>query len=121
MWQRIKDLWQHNRLALVAFVVAVCALGLFGGRTISHMIYWADPAHQDQALEIWMTPRYVAQSHNVPPAVVQQAFFLDSDAPPVRISIGKIAIENNMTIPQLQARLDDIVAAWRAANTGSQP
>lgn len=121
MWHRIKDLWQHNRLALLAFVIAVGALGVFGGRTISHMIYWADPAHQDQALAIWMTPRYVARSHDVPPEVVQQAFFLTPDGPPTRVSMGKIAIENDMTIAQLQDRLDIFVATWRAANEGSAP
>ncbi|WP_341366309.1 hypothetical protein [Yoonia sp. BS5-3] len=118
MGRVIKDLWQHNRLALLAFGIALCAFGFFGIKTASHVIYWADPAHQDQPLAAWMTPRYVGQSHQVPPEVVKEAFFLAADGPPRRISIGTIAAEQDMTIAQLQERLDGIVAAWRAANPG---
>lgn len=35
-----------------------------------------DPAHQDQDLAAWMTPRYVAQSYKLPPNVLGPALFL---------------------------------------------
>jgi hypothetical protein len=116
MWHRVNDLWQHNRKALMAFVAVLCLAGFFGVKSISQFIYWSDPQHQDQPLAGWMTPRYVAQSYRVPPEVVQSAFHLDTDAPPRRISLETLAGDNDMTMDEMQARVDMTVAAWRAAN-----
>ena len=121
MWHRVKDIWQHNRMALMAFVAVLCLAGFFGFKSVSQFIYWADPQHQDQTLAGWMTPRYVARSYNVPPEVVQAAFALDQDAPPRRISLDTLAAENNVTIDALQSDLDTAVAAWRAANPRRSP
>lgn len=121
MWHLLKDLWQHNRRLLIAFGVALCALGFFGVRSVSHLIYWADPRHQDQPLARWMTPRFVARSYDVPPAVVQDAFFLDKGGPPVRVSVEKITSHNDISIAELQERLDEIVAIWRAEHPAQTP
>jgi hypothetical protein len=95
MWLSIKDLWRHNRILLVAFVTALSLAGFFGVKAASQMIYWADPAHQDQTIAGWMTPRYVGQSYQVPPAVIE---------------------ENDMSMDEMQASVDEAVARWRAAN-----
>jgi hypothetical protein len=71
----IRHLWQTHRFALMAFIVALCALGFFGVRTISSTIYWMDPDHQNQALAGWMTPRYVMRSYQLPPDVLGPALF----------------------------------------------
>lgn len=116
MWHRVKDLWQHNRLALLAFVTVICLAGFFGFKSVSQFIYWSDPRHQNQSLEGWMTPRYVAQSYQVPPEVIQNALDLDVDAPPRRISLESLAAQGDLTLNELQSRIDTAVAAWRAAN-----
>ncbi len=115
----IRRLWQKNRLALIAFGVALCALGYFGVKTVGAMIYWMDPAHQEQALAGWMTPRYVAQSYGLPREYLMEALFIDKDAPPRRVSLDKIADENGVTLAELQARIDAAVAAWRASPEGA--
>ena len=116
MWHRLKDLWTHNRYLLLAFVTAISLAGFFGARSISQFIYWADPAHQDQPLAGWMTPRYVGQSYDIPREVVLSVFALDPDAPPRRISLGTLASENGTDLATYQAILDEQVAAWRAEN-----
>ena len=108
----IKHLWQTHRLALMAFGVALCALGYFGVKTVSSAIYWMDPAHQDQALAGWMTPRYVGQSYRLPREIVLEALLMDPNAPPRRISISEIADQNGVTMDELQARVDAAVALW---------
>lgn len=110
---RIKDLWQHNRLALIAFVVVVCLAGIFGVRSVSHYIYWADPAHQNQPLAGWMTPRYVGQSYNLPPEIVQQALGIMDDGPPRRRTLDRIAAEQGITLDEMQARVEEAVEDWR--------
>ena len=121
MWHRTKDLWQHNRMALMAFLAVLCLAGFFGFKSVSQFVYWADPQNQDQTLAGWMTPRYVAQSYHVPPEVIQTAFGLDMDAAPRRISLETLTAENDMTLEAMQSRVDTAVAAWRSANPRPSP
>ncbi len=113
MRARIAHLWAEHRLALMAFVIALCALGFFGFKSLAATIYWMDPAHQDQPLAGWMTPRYVANSYQLPPEVLGPALFLVKDETPRRISLDAIAKEQDLTLDALQARIDAAAAAWR--------
>ena len=72
----MKHLWDQHRFAVSAFVIAIVCLVYFAFQTVSSAIYWMDPAHQDQDLAAWMTPRYVAQSYKLPPNVLGPALFL---------------------------------------------
>ncbi|WP_377506213.1 hypothetical protein [Octadecabacter sp. R77987] len=110
----IKRLWRTQKIALIAFVIALGALGFFGFKTVSAWLYWNDPAHQDQPLAGWMSPRYVAMSYQLPPEVIGPALFLEQDAAPRRISLDRIAAENGLTLAELQARIDAAAKAWRA-------
>lgn len=108
----IRTLWNTHRIALIAFTVALCALAYFSVKTISSTIYWMDPAHQEQTLAGWMTPRYVGQSYNLPREIVLEALMMDPNAPPRRISISEIAEQNGMTMDELQTRVDAAAALW---------
>ena len=110
----IKHLWQAHRLALMAFIVALSALLYFGAKTITSAIYWMDPAHQEQSLAGWMTPRYVAQSYKLPREFLIDALFLEPNAPPRRVSLEAIAEQNGVTLADLQTRIDAASAAWAA-------
>jgi len=63
MMSVVARLWRTHRIVLLAFVVAVGAAGFFGFKSAAAYVYWMDPAHQDQRIEGWMTPRYVANSY----------------------------------------------------------
>ena len=114
MIDRIKHLWAHHRALLIAFVGVLAVALFFAIRTLSAMIYWMDPAHQDLAIAPWMSPRYVAQSYKLPPEVLGPALFLDPNKASRRISLDKIADENGMTMSELQKRIDEAAATWRA-------
>lgn len=110
----IARLWDSHRFAVLGFVVALCALGYFGARTITSTFYWMDPAHQEQDIAGWMTPRYIGQSYNLPREVVMEALMMDPNAPPRRISIREIAETNAISMDDLQARVDAAAAAFAA-------
>lgn len=110
----MKRLWQHHRIALSAFVLALGLFGYFAVQTISSAIYWMDPAHQDQALAGWMTPRYVQQSYKLPPDLLGPALFMIKGETPRRQSLETIAANNGLTMDELQVRIDTATAAWRA-------
>lgn len=115
MRARLRHLWQDHRKPLLGFVAALLLTVFFAVRMIVATIYWMDPAKQDQPLAGWMTPRYVAQSYQLPPEVLGPALFLDEDAPPMRRSLEKIAANNGVTLAELQTRVDAAATAWRAA------
>lgn len=115
MLARLKYLWANNRLALLAFGAVTCIAGFFAINAIAAAIYWNDPRHQDQALAGWMTPRYVAQSYNIPPEVFGPALFFDPADPPKRRRLEDIATDNGVTLDVLQQRINDATTAFRAS------
>lgn len=114
MWHRIKDIWRHHKIAVMALVIVSTLAGVFGTRSVSQMIYWSNPARADQPLQEWMTPRYVGRSYSVPAEVVQRAFGLERPDVPQRISLDAIMDAQGSTLEELQARLDAAVADFRS-------
>jgi len=114
MWHRITDLWAHNRALLLAFIAVLGVAGYFGTRSVADFIYWSDPAHFEQPLAGWMTPRYVGGSYQVPREVIQEAFEMTPGGQHRRVSLYSLAEENGMSLDEMQAKLDAAVAAWRA-------
>ena len=112
----IRHLWDSHRLALMAFVAALTALGFFGVKTITSAVYWMNPAHQNQPLAGWMTPRYVAQSYGLPPDVLGPALFMEQGTPR-RMSLEAIMDAQGLTMADLQARIDAATETYRA-NSG---
>lgn len=111
--QKLRFLWKSHRLALLAFVTVAALTGYFGIRSAAEMMYWSNPDHRDQPLAAWMTPRYVAQSYDLPPDVIGPALMGNPDDPPPRKSIGRIAAENGMTVADLQSRVKAAADQWR--------
>lgn len=111
---RLRHLWSHHRAALVVFVLALIVTLLLAVRTTVFTVYWLDPAHRDQPLAGWMTPRYVAHSYAVPP----KALGLPPPGPgdPWHITLDQIAARNGETLKALNARISAAVAAWRVAH-----
>lgn len=118
---RLRYLWTEKRLLLVSFLAALAVSGFFALRVISSTIYWMDKDHHNQPIEGWMTPRYVSMSYDIPPGPLAEALFLpnpdERDGNPAdhmpRRNLEQIAADNGVTLAELQARINDAVAAWR--------
>ncbi|MDO8882946.1 MAG: hypothetical protein Q7V11_08315, partial [Pseudotabrizicola sp.] len=52
---------RHPVLATL-FALALALTLFFAGRFVAQVVYWSDPARQEQEVEGWMTLRYVAKS-----------------------------------------------------------
>jgi len=115
MLGRFKTLWAHQRLALLAFLALSCIACYFALNAIAAAVYWNDPRHQDQPLADWMTPRYVAQSYDIPPDVLGPALFIDPTEPPKRLRLEDIATANGVTLETLQQRITEATATFRAS------
>lgn len=97
-----------------AFVLAVVFMVLFAVRGVVSMVYWSDPDHRDQAIQDWMTPRYVARSWHLPPDVMFTALG-ETSMPDKRKPLHEIAADRGMSFEELQARIIAAASAYRAS------
>ncbi|XOZ35027.1 hypothetical protein ACMDCT_07280 [Halomonadaceae bacterium KBTZ08] len=108
MLSAVRDLWRKHRFLTIAFMAALAVTAFFALRLAAFSLYWADPAHQDQPLEEWMTPRYVALSYDLPPEVVHDALRIEA-VEGERRTLKQIAEGSELTIEAIQRRIDEAV------------
>lgn len=109
---RILD-FLFRRHPVLAALLAVALVGLlwFGGRFVSQVIYFSDPAHRNEALAPWMSPGYVGRSWGLPPEVIRDVMNL-SPAQRGR-TVAEVAARLGVTLPELEQRIRDAKAAHR--------
>ncbi|WP_108482201.1 hypothetical protein [Oceaniglobus ichthyenteri] len=110
---RLARIWRRRPVASLLFIVAlVVTLGLTT-RSVLFAVYWADPAHRDQVVAGWMTPRYIAYSWKIPPAVIQDALG-DTLLPGRRLTLDDLSAERGVPVGDLIARIEAAIARHRA-------
>lgn len=111
MIQFSKRLWRSAPIATLILVASLLVAGAFTVRSVAFWIYWNDPAHRAQAIEPWMTPRYIAHSWSVPPEVV-----LDALGEFERSKKGPMSLEQIADVQQIPA--DSLITSIEAAIQG---
>ena len=108
----LRFLFRKHPWPTVILAAGLVALIWFGGRFVSEVLYFADPAHREQPLAGWMSPRYVAKSWELPPDVVAEVMQL---TPGHRhITLDQVAAGQNITIEDLQKRVEAAKAKLEA-------
>ncbi|MFO7921581.1 MAG: hypothetical protein R6U99_12390 [Nioella sp.] len=105
-------IWRAAPLATVILGLAIVVSLFFAVRLVAFWIYWADPAHQDQAIAGWMTPGYVAYSWDVPREVTFEALDLPA-RPGEPVTLADLAAERGMSVADLAAELRAAITAHR--------
>lgn len=104
-----------HKLVVAIFVGALMLTVLFSGRMLVDFVYFNDPAHRDQTIEGWMTPRYVVMSHQVPPRVLRDV--LDEgergDRGDRHVTLERIAGQRGQPLDELIAEIEAAIAAHR--------
>ncbi|RPE71768.1 hypothetical protein EDD53_0896 [Pacificibacter maritimus] len=110
----VKHLWSHAPFATLILAVSLLVAGVFATRSVALWIYWNDPAHRAQALEPWMTPKYISHSWRVPTQVVVDALgdFERAKKGPMRLE--QIAAELDVTPETLIDRIDQAITDYQA-------
>lgn len=118
----LRFLFRRHLWPTVILAAGLVALVWFGGRFVSEVLYFSDPAHREQPLAGWMSPRYVARSWDLPPDVVADVMQL---APGHRhTTLDQVAARQNITIKELQRRVEAAKAeleAERRSNYHGEP
>lgn len=120
MIRLFKRLWSAAPLATVVLVLALGAAGLFAVRSVAFVIYWSDPARQEQKIAGWMTPGYIAHSWQVPRAVVLDAVNAPVPPPEGPMSLRDLAARNGVSVEDLIAAAEAAIAAYRAGAPGDE-
>jgi hypothetical protein len=110
---RLGHVWREHRLLLAATVIALAVTLFFAVRLAVFALYWS--AHRDEAIAGWMTPRYIAHSWGVPPAVIGEALGLepgDRSGPPP--TLEHIAAERGQPLAEVEAAVAAAIARHRA-------
>ncbi len=110
--RRLIDAFKTHPVLTPAFLLAAALTLMFTIRTIVFALYWADPAHRDQPIEPWMTPRYVAHSWDLPPERVAAALGVEPGSAR-RVSLAEIAASSGLSLEEIEQRIRTAAAAYR--------
>lgn len=110
--RQLKSAWRRHPVVLTAFLLACAVFVFFAVRMTFAALYWADPARQNQTLEGWMTPGYVARSWDVPRETVLTWL---GDAAPTggRKTLAQIAQDTGVPLAQIIDQLHDALSAQK--------
>lgn len=116
MIARLKATFKQAPVLTSAFTIALCLTLWFGGQTVRRAVYWADPRHQNQEIEGWMTIGYVGRSWQVPKQDLAAAVaeIVPGDAPRRLPPIDRMAQETGMSEADIIALLQAAIDAHRA-------
>lgn len=116
MSHRFAHVFQKPKWLIFGFTLALAITGFFAFRFVASMIYWGDPAHLDQHIQGWMTPRYVARSWGVPPEIVADALDLEiRETSSKKYTMERIAAQKGVPLDVLEDGLVEAMTAHRAA------
>lgn len=119
MTSGVRALWKDHKRLLAGFTLAVTVMLFFAIRSIMFWVYWADPAHREEPIAGWMTPRYVAHSWEVPPTVIRDALAIPPDAR--RMTVDDLADMRGLSSEEVIRQIEAAIAAWRADDPVTRP
>lgn len=114
MFLFLKRMWAAAPVATTVFAIALALCVFFGARATASWIYWNDPAHIDQPIEGWMTPRYVAMSWDVPRRVMVEALDLEQTESGPR-NLRRLAEARGVSPDSLISELEAAIDSYRAS------
>ncbi|OSQ52071.1 hypothetical protein MGEO_05950 [Marivita geojedonensis] len=115
----LRAVWRDHKLLLAGFVLAVAVMLFFAVRSVMFWIYWADPAHREEPIAGWMTPRYVAHSWAIPPEVLRDALAVPPDTR--RMTINALAESRGVTPEEIIRQIEAVIAEHRSNGTVTRP
>lgn len=95
---------RRNPLPAFLLAMALTALIWFSTGFVREALYFSDPAHQQQNLATWMSPRYVAKSWDLPREVMIETMDLQPDN--AQQTLQDVLDHLGITIEELQIRVE---------------
>ena len=109
----MRQLWRQRPYLVSAFLIACAVTLFFAGRLVFFTLYWSDPAHQNQAVEPWMTVGYIARSWHLE----AQDLGALAGLPQIKghpQSLAELAASRGVAVEVIIADVETAIAALRA-------
>jgi hypothetical protein len=100
----LKFLLKRHPVPTALLAMALVGLLWFATSFVREALYFSDPAHQQQDLASWMSPRYVGKSWNLPPEVIVQTMELDEDF--AQPTLKEVTAQLGISLEELQVRIE---------------
>ncbi|MEH6726190.1 MAG: hypothetical protein V7703_08525 [Hyphomicrobiales bacterium] len=108
---RLRAFIGQNKLIVGIAAASFFALVYFAGSFVAKLIYFNDPSHQNEALQAWMTPYYVALSYDLPRDTIKEIFeFTDGFDGPKRMSF--VAERLDVSLEELTEKVREAAQAY---------
>lgn len=108
----LRFLLKRHPMPTALLAVALAGLVWFATSFVREALYFSDPAHQQQDLALWMSPRYVGKSWDLPPEVIVQTMELDADN--AQPTLKEVTADLGISLEELQARIEAAKAELEA-------
>lgn len=111
-------LLRRHPVLTLAFTLALCVTLAFAGRFVAQVVYWSDPARQEQDVEGWMTLRYVARSWQLSPRDLYAAVGLPAPVRGSPMTLEQLAEDRGIPLADLIAEIEASILRLRASAQG---
>ncbi len=108
------SLWRRHPILITAFAIALVLTLAFALRFTAQVLYWSNPAHQNQRVEAWMTVAYIARSWEVhgPDLLIEAALPVSTKGPR---TLARIAAERGLPVAQIIAEVEAAILRMKAS------
>ena len=93
---------KHSMLAAL-LVIVLTAAAWFAYSFVREAIYFSDRQHQQQKLELWMSPRYVGKSWEIEPETIVRIMKLEQDN--AQPTLRHVTAHLGISLQQLETRV----------------
>jgi hypothetical protein len=114
----MKRFGRKQWIAVAALVLVILVTGLFTVRTVRRAVYWR--LHRDEVIRPWMSIPYIAHSYRIAPHILYESLGMAAQ-PRDRRPIREIAREQNRSVDELIATLQNAIARERATHVSGAP
>ena len=111
----LRFLFKRHPVPTTLLAVALAGLVWFATSFVREALYFSDPAHQQQDLALWMSPRYVGKSWDLPPEVIIQTMELKADN--AQPTLREVTADLGISLEALQLRIEAAKAELDALRT----
>jgi hypothetical protein len=104
---------RRHPVLTAAFALALALTLFFAGQFVARAAYWSDPAHREQAVEPWMTLRYIGRSWNLDPHQINTEAGL-GQTPGLPLPLDEIARQRGVPVAEVIAGVEAAILRLRA-------
>jgi hypothetical protein len=110
VFRKLNGMDRWRKWIFAAFVLTLAFTGFQVFRTVQFGVYWRQ--HRDEPIAGWMRVGYVANSHQVPRPILDQALGLPPDARDRR-PLAEIARAQDRPFEEIKADLEEAINDFR--------